>query len=688
MVQGVNQSLALSAADRLRAIEACGLLETAAIPALDRVVHAAAELLSAPVAQLNVITADRQIPISYLGGGSWGQAVPVERSFCQEVIARGGPLVVRHAQEDSLVSNTHAVVQNGVAAGISVPIRSPRAADPIATLCVVDFRPRDWTDADVRRLQDLAAWARSEIELRAEYRDLRLRSEAALEASETRLRLALESAQLGAWDLELASGRMECTPQCKANFGRDAEAPFDYADLLESIHPEDRALVRAAVEGAVAGQTDYEVEYRVRRPNGTEHWIAARGTAFYDVEGHAVRMSGVTQDVTERIRARVAVEESEARFRALADLSPDAILVNTDGLFTYSNESAARLFGASDPEYIAGRSPYEFIGKEHHDLVRERIGATLEEGMSVPRVEQRWIRIDGSSVDVDVSTGPIVWRGVSSVQMVVRDVTERNRLDEELRRAKSRAEEASRTKGQFLAEMSHELRTPLNAILGYADLLLAETRGPITSGQEHQIERIKQGGRHLLDIIEEIQTYSRLEAGKEEVRLGAVDAAGLIRDAAEMVRPIIEQKGLEFRLAVPERPLPIWTDTRKMRQVVLNLLSNAAKFTDGGGVALEAVQEEDMIRIDVSDTGRGIPTEEIGAIWEPFRQARSPLAGERGGTGLGLSVSLQLARLLGGDITVKSARGEGSTFTLTLPVRPASMEHARDVTDARAAAPA
>jgi signal transduction histidine kinase len=248
--------------------------------------------------------------------------------------------------------------------------------------------------------------------------------------------------------------------------------------------------------------------------------------------------------------------------------------------------------------------------------------------------------------------------------------TRERELREEAERARSAAEHANRAKSAFLATMSHELRTPLNAIIGFADLLDAEIAGPLNEGQKTQVERIEMGARHLLDLIEEILGYARLEAGREAVHTESCDLAGLCRETAALIEPLATGKGLAFHIDLPDR-LSLETDPGKVRQILLNLLSNAVKFTSAGELRLELHEEAGGIVLHVSDTGSGIADEHLAAIFEPFSQVEHPPGRQSGGTGLGLSVTRQLARLLGGDVTVGSVVGRGSRFTVRL-ARPTS----------------
>ena len=235
------------------------------------------------------------------------------------------------------------------------------------------------------------------------------------------------------------------------------------------------------------------------------------------------------------------------------------------------------------------------------------------------------------------------------------------------------AQEASRAKSNFLAVMSHELRTPLNAVIGYTDLLQAEIPGPVNARQEGHLARIKASSMHLLQIVDEILTFTRMEAHEERVRAVEVDLTVLLEEVAALVEPLARERGLALRTHLPSCPVRMRTDPRKVKQVVLNLLSNAVKFTEQGQVELSALPHGDAAFVRVRDTGVGIPPEHLERIFEPFWQVEQTATRVAEGTGLGLSVARRLARLLGGDVTVESTPGVGTTFTVRLPLATAEV---------------
>jgi PAS domain S-box-containing protein len=374
--------------------------------------------------------------------------------------------------------------------------------------------------------------------------------------------------------------------------------------------------------------------------------------------------------------ARAAAEESERRFWRLADAAPVFIWsAGPDGGCDWFNQPWLDFTGRTIEElsghgWTSGVHPddLEHCLDSYLGAVGERRAYTTEYRFRRCDGEYRWLIDQGAPVyDADGTyTGYIG----SCLDITDRKMVEAERvalLDAE-RRARAEAETANRTKASFLTTMSHELRTPLNAILGYTELLEIGVRGPVSAEQAEDLRRIRRASTHLLGLINDVLNYTKVHTTKvrfEQAPFAVDDALGL---AATMIAPQAQAKGLTF-LQVPTcNATTVVGDREKVLQIVLNLLSNAVKFTRAeGGVTLLADAEDGLVRIHVRDTGRGIAADQLASVFEPFVQVGRRLSGPDEGAGLGLAISRELARGMGGDLTAVSMPGEGSTFTLTLP---------------------
>jgi signal transduction histidine kinase len=236
--------------------------------------------------------------------------------------------------------------------------------------------------------------------------------------------------------------------------------------------------------------------------------------------------------------------------------------------------------------------------------------------------------------------------------------------------ARDIAERANRSKSEFLAVMSHELRTPLNAVVGYADLIDSEIAGPVSEVQRAHLLRIKASSWHLLDLIQDVLSFARIEAGREELRVTEVDATDVTRDVVAYIQTTASEKQLKIKTELPAEPVVLATDPAKLRQILLNLLANAVKFTDRGEVGVRLEREATGVQFEVWDTGPGIEDGDRERIFEPFTQVDQSMTRDKGGAGLGLAVSRRLAHMLNGTLELDGdGQGTGSRFVLRLPER-------------------
>jgi len=375
----------------------------------------------------------------------------------------------------------------------------------------------------------------------------------------------------------------------------------------------------------------------------------------------------VIRDITESTRAEEALKESETKYRLLVENSPDAIAIYVDGKIAFVNNECLRLMAAKSPEQLLGKSVMEFVHPDSHMLVNERMKQSASEEKVLPLTEEKFIRLDGSSVEVEVEAMQIRFDKKLAVQLIVRDITERKKVEKELIMARDKAEESDRLKSAFLANMSHEIRTPMNSILGFTNLLEAED----LSGEERKqyIEIIKEGGNRLLNIINDIIDVSKLESGQTGVSISSTNINEQMEFIYSLFRPEAEKKGIRFVFINSSSPEEAYieTDQEKVYAILTNLVKNAIKFTSEGIIEFGYKKKNDNLEFYVKDTGAGIRADQREFIFDRFRQGSDLLNRNYEGTGLGLSISKAYVELLGGTIWVESEYGKGSTFYFTIP---------------------
>ena len=370
-------------------------------------------------------------------------------------------------------------------------------------------------------------------------------------------------------------------------------------------------------------------------------------------------------------QATLALRQSEERYRQLVELSPDAVLVACADKIVFINEAGWQLLGATTPEQLLGMSLQDITQPEYWDVATERLQQVQEHHIAVPLLEEKYVRLDGTTVDVEVAAIPIRFQGDPASLVVVRDITERLQIRAALQQAKETAEAASIAKSQFLANMSHELRTPLNAIIGYSEMLKEEAEDVGQTAFLPDLDKIHTAGQHLLALINDILDLSKIEAGKMTFCLESFQVTDMIRDVMHTIEPLAAKNANTLDIRVADNAGRMHSDLTKVQQSILNLLSNACKFTKEGVVSLvvsrETAADQDWLSFQVGDSGIGMTVEQLDKLFHAFIQADPSTTRKFGGTGLGLTITQRFCQLLGGDITVESVLGQGSIFTIRLP---------------------
>lgn len=383
--------------------------------------------------------------------------------------------------------------------------------------------------------------------------------------------------------------------------------------------------------------------------------------------------TGIGTDITERKRAEEMLQESEGRYSSVIEATNDWVWeTDPEGFYTYASPHVREVLGF-EPEEILGRTPFDFMSPSEAERARSAIGAIFAQRKPFRGLEQVSQDRNGNVVILETNGVPIIdatgnfcgYRGMD------RNVTDRKRVREALQKAKEAAESANRAKSEFLANMSHEIRTPLTAILGYADIMLEH---PASALALDAAATIRRNGDHLLQIISDILDISKIEADRLKPEYAMCSPEQLVQEVVSLMKVRADSKRLNLT-ADFERAIPavIETDPLRLRQILVNLVGNAIKFTDRGSVRLMTRlildgHRKPKLQIDVIDTGLGLDENQIAMLFQPFTQVDGCASRRFGGSGLGLAISRRLAGLLGGDVSVTSVPGQGSTFSVTVAV--------------------
>jgi PAS domain S-box-containing protein len=499
-------------------------------------------------------------------------------------------------------------------------------------------------------------------------------AQARAEQANSNLLLAERIAHVGHWRTEAPRGqRFGASVWSDEVYRMHGVSPDSFVPARPAIdglvHPEDRARSAAFLRAAMERGGEFEYSHRVIRPDGQLRHHVVRGICQADpVTGHRT-VFGAVVDITDAQEAQRTLQESVARYRLLADNATDTIvLMERDLTPTYVSPAVRKMLGY-EPEQASRLVLGAAIHPDDVDGVRAAF-ASLDEGHPQLTNVHRVRRKDGTYIWVEALVRLFADPDSGRPQLIaaVRDITDRKQGEIALLAAKREAEEANQAKSLFLASMSHEIRTPMNGVLGFADLLL-DSR--LTGEQRQQVTLLRDAGRSLLAIINDILDISKIEAGKLELEHIAASPAALVNSAVALVRSQVQDKGLALDLVLsPDLPEWIETDPTRLRQVLLNLLSNALKFTETGGITVALRREQDergtRLRFEVADTGIGIPGDKQHLLFRDFSQVDASTARRYGGTGLGLSVCRRLVEAMGGEIGVVSGAGQGSRFWFTI----------------------
>jgi PAS domain S-box-containing protein len=522
----------------------------------------------------------------------------------------------------------------------------------------------------------------------------RRQAETFLRASEASLANAQRIAQLGNWDLDRTTQQLRWSDEIYRILG---QPPGSFEPSLETfleyVHPEDRELVKTSIEAALFQQKPYSIDYRLLLLDGCDRTVCEQAAV------NSTYITSTVQDITDRKRAEAALRSSEERFSKAFHASPVGISICTltDGCFLDANESFLRQLGWERHEFL-GHTADElalFVNPEDG----RRITQTLQSQNSISNQEILIRTKTGEERDWLLSVELIHLDSTQCVLIMTSDITEAKR-GEEFRRAALAAEAANRSKSEFLANMSHELRTPLNAIIGYSELLQEDAEDLGAEEFVSDLKRISTAGQHLLAIIKDILDFSKIEAGRMKLDVENFSILNLVEDVTAMIALMADKNSNILEIQCTDDIGDMSTDLTKLRECLLNLLSNASKFTFSGAITFAVTRQEvkiteesaveegahgepennsllmsakspsqDWIVFTVKDTGIGMTPDQLARVFEPFTQADSSSTKKYGGTGLGLTITKKYCKMMGGDIRAVSKLNQGSIFIIRLPAK-------------------
>ena len=492
------------------------------------------------------------------------------------------------------------------------------------------------------------------------------------------LELAEKLAHVGHWHIDLIGRSSYWSPEIFAITGVDPNGPTPkMGEATVLYHEDDRdSVTEALAESIRTGEGFTFTKRMIQRGTGDIRHVQASGVCQRDVHGAVIGLFGVFRDITDGVRAQAEITASEIRYRLLADKANDIIAIfDLHGAFEYVSPAITKVLGYA-PDELIGRNVRDLIHPDDYAHTQATYAAYVisKDWDNAPRIRYRARHADGRYIWAEAHPTAIfdpTGTRVVAFQDVVRDISKQKSTEDALARASLEANAAAETKAQFLATMSHELRTPLTSIIGFSGLLrdLLEDQ---TDLRRHAM-RIQSAGQGLLSLINDILDHSKLEAGQLEIDLAPAVAGDIVGDVVDLLAMQAGAKSLDLAVTgVDAFPDEIMVDEGRLRQILLNLIGNAVKFTEKGGVTVTLTRREDgdttHLRCSVKDTGPGISEAGQAALFQRFSQVDRSGHDLPGGTGLGLSICKQLVELMNGTIGVTSIVGEGAEFWFDIPL--------------------
>jgi len=486
---------------------------------------------------------------------------------------------------------------------------------------------------------------------------------------EARLALAERTAGMGTLRWAIQDDMPAWSPGLYRILGLDPTKPPVRAALFHMAHPDDREIIAQAMGSVQEAPGPFFLRFRLLRSDGAERHVEMSGDVETDEDGALIAIVAVITDVSKRVEAEDQLRSAMDAFRVLTEEANDLICRHDARMaILYCSPAITRMLGY-DPADVLGTA---FTGVMHPDDMPElsRVHRELLRPGAFRTITLRMRHKNGHDLWVETvcrSVGGPDSGVVHEIITVSRDVTARKMAEIEINKARETAESANRTKSRFLATMSHELRTPLNAVIGFSDMIKSQLFGSINPRYREYSELIHESGTLLLDLINDLLDMSKIEAGRFELALESFDLGETVQACMRMLKSKSEAAGLATEVEVQGSAV-VEADKRAVKQILLNLMSNAIKFTPRGGkITLSARECGDQVALCVADTGVGIPAVDLPRLGRPFEQVTHDATLAKSGTGLGLALVRSLAQLHGGEMVIQSQEGRGTRATVLLP---------------------
>ena len=370
-----------------------------------------------------------------------------------------------------------------------------------------------------------------------------------------------------------------------------------------------------------------------------------------------------------RIKAEEALSKSVDNFRVMAEDLGEGVLIHRNGVPLFTNQAFLKTFSLPDMDALGGAFSFAFLPYLEEDGRLMQHGAGGKQQLDARVAEQVEVQRNGQPVWLEIRSFPMSWDGRLAVCSTVVDISARRQAETLLEQARSDAELANNAKSVFLSSMSHELRTPLNAVLGFGQLLESDPDEPLSENQKECVEQVTRGGKHLLELINDVLDLAKIEAGKVDVSIEEVSPVEVLEDCMPFISVLAVQRGIEVAVPKTTKQRMVRADHTRLKQVLINLMSNAVKYNRDNGTVTVSFDErdDDVLRVAVADTGAGIPVEKQKELFQPFSRLGAEHS-EAEGSGIGLVISKKLAELMGCSIGFESKPGEGSTFWIDMPL--------------------